>query len=75
MTDGSPGASLVLAVNGEGNTHDDVTPDQFLDVGRLQIGDVISADVTDPKGGFAGTAVREDCGRRCGYRSTKTGWR
>ncbi len=57
----TPGASLVLAVNGEVSTYEDVALDQFLDVGRLKIGDIVSADLTTPNA-RSGTSIRVgDC--------------
>ena len=56
------GAQLSVSVNGELRQFDTIPAEQVLDIGKLRIGDVVSASVTNPSGGWVGSTLQiGDC--------------
>jgi hypothetical protein len=53
-----PGARLSVSINGEVRTFDDIPEGEALLLGKLRIGDVVSAEVTNDRGGWVDSALR-----------------
>jgi hypothetical protein len=53
-----PGAQLSVSVNGELRQFDTIPAERVLDIGKLRVGDVVSAAVTNPTGGWVGSLLQ-----------------
>ena len=56
------GAQLSVSVNGEPRQFDTIPAERVLDIGKLRVGDVVSAAVTNPTGGWVSSLLQiGDC--------------
>jgi hypothetical protein len=53
-----PGAQLSVSVNGEVTHYDSIPEEQILAFGALRVGDEVSAEVTNPNGGYVDSVLK-----------------